>query len=178
MGVCNGDSGSGLYFKSNDRKYYIRGIVSLTIQSEAGGCNSNLYSLYTKVSTYLTYVFDKTRGLWYLQKYRMQYFIVVNILNIAYIIFSYPFRFWDHSSESGVDFIVSRPGSDRRKWFSTFSNRCLRCLLIEIYRSVPFGGTVWSRLACDPQSRSARCSVSSAHRALSCCSIIHEFGPK
>ena len=62
MGVCNGDSGSGMYFRSNDKKYYIRGIVSITGPT-SGGCNSNLYSLYTKVSKYLDFIQHITRGL-------------------------------------------------------------------------------------------------------------------
>ena len=52
--VCKGDSGGGLVVKL-DRRYYIIGIVSLSPRGETqhGGCNSQLYTLYTKFSTYV-----------------------------------------------------------------------------------------------------------------------------
>ncbi|XP_063918253.1 clotting factor C-like isoform X2 [Zophobas morio] len=52
--VCKGDSGGGLVIKRNKR-YYIIGIVSLSPRgaTKHGGCNSQLYTLYIKLSFYL-----------------------------------------------------------------------------------------------------------------------------
>ncbi|KAI4457351.1 modular serine protease [Holotrichia oblita] len=59
--ICTGDSGGGLYFpRERDYTFFIRGIASLTPISSTG-CDSNEYSLYTKVSRYLDWIQDKTR---------------------------------------------------------------------------------------------------------------------
>ncbi|GJQ69600.1 hypothetical protein Trydic_g6694 [Trypoxylus dichotomus] len=61
MSVCKGDSGGGLFFqRKSDSIFFVRGIVSISPTSTAG-CNSNHYSLYTKVSKYLQWIEDKTR---------------------------------------------------------------------------------------------------------------------
>ncbi|XP_008546101.1 modular serine protease [Microplitis demolitor] len=59
--VCDGDSGGGLVF--NERGlWYIRGIVSVGIGSKISGgsrtCNSHLYSLYTKISSHISWIQD------------------------------------------------------------------------------------------------------------------------
>ncbi|RZC33843.1 Trypsin domain containing protein, partial [Asbolus verrucosus] len=46
VGICKGDTGSGLVLKHNDR-YYITGIVSLGAGTPTGGCDSQQYGLYT-----------------------------------------------------------------------------------------------------------------------------------
>lgn len=53
--TCKGASGGGLYFLSDNKQYYIRGIVSITARFE-GMCSPNTYSLYTKVSNYLSWI--------------------------------------------------------------------------------------------------------------------------
>ncbi|KAK9731492.1 Trypsin [Popillia japonica] len=49
--TCKGASGGGLYFLSDNKQYYIRGIVSITARFE-GMCSPNTYSLYTKIENY------------------------------------------------------------------------------------------------------------------------------
>ncbi|XP_043524481.1 modular serine protease-like isoform X3 [Frieseomelitta varia] len=57
--VCEGDSGSGLVFKSNGL-WYLKGIVSVMLGKETLGgkkiCNSYSYSLYTRVSNHMTWI--------------------------------------------------------------------------------------------------------------------------
>ncbi|KAK9305193.1 hypothetical protein QLX08_003707 [Tetragonisca angustula] len=57
--VCEGDSGSGLVFKSNGL-WYLKGIVSVMVGKETLGgkkiCNSYSYSLYTRVSNHMTWI--------------------------------------------------------------------------------------------------------------------------
>ncbi|KRT84439.1 lipoprotein receptor [Oryctes borbonicus] len=61
MSVCGYDRGGGLYFpRKSDSIYFVRGIVSLIVTTE-NGCNSNHYSLYTKVSRYLEWIAQITR---------------------------------------------------------------------------------------------------------------------
>ncbi|XP_071556851.1 modular serine protease [Temnothorax nylanderi] len=59
--VCDGDSGGGLVFKTNDL-WYLRGIVSVSLGTiKEGGsfhCNHNLYSLYTEISRHISWVQD------------------------------------------------------------------------------------------------------------------------
>lgn len=59
--VCDGDSGGGLVFKS-DNKWYLRGIVSVGIGIKKEGavktCDSQAYSLYTRVSSHMEWVQD------------------------------------------------------------------------------------------------------------------------
>ncbi|XP_063918251.1 modular serine protease-like isoform X2 [Zophobas morio] len=57
--VCKGDSGGGLVTK-RDKRYYIIGIVSLSPRgnSQHGGCNSQLYTLYTKFSSHIDFVLE------------------------------------------------------------------------------------------------------------------------
>ncbi|KAK0162566.1 hypothetical protein PV327_006334 [Microctonus hyperodae] len=59
--VCDGDSGGGLAF--NDQGlWYLRGIVSVGIGTKLSGgsrtCDSHLYSLYTKISSHITWIQD------------------------------------------------------------------------------------------------------------------------
>lgn len=57
-GVCQGDSGGGLVFNEKSR-FYIRGVVSLAPKSNiSGGCDSNQFALYTKISRYLDFISD------------------------------------------------------------------------------------------------------------------------
>ncbi|XP_046750438.1 uncharacterized protein LOC124413710 isoform X1 [Diprion similis] len=59
--VCEGDSGGGLVFMKNDL-WYVMGIVSvgLGVDTSSGEktCDKYSYSLYTKVSTYMTWIQD------------------------------------------------------------------------------------------------------------------------
>lgn len=61
MNVCEGDSGGGLYFQSDDKRYYVRGVVSLTGKTIAGTCELRNYALFTKVSKYLPWIETITR---------------------------------------------------------------------------------------------------------------------
>ncbi|XP_024871719.1 coagulation factor IX-like isoform X1 [Temnothorax curvispinosus] len=59
--ICDGDSGGGLVFKTNDL-WYLRGIVSVSLGTiKEGGsfyCNYNLYSLYTEISRHISWIQD------------------------------------------------------------------------------------------------------------------------
>ncbi|XP_008207498.1 modular serine protease [Nasonia vitripennis] len=59
--VCDGDSGGGLVFKT-DNKWYLRGIVSVGIGATKVGavrtCDSYAYSLYTRVSSHMEWIQD------------------------------------------------------------------------------------------------------------------------
>ncbi|XP_058797800.1 limulus clotting factor C-like [Phymastichus coffea] len=59
--VCDGDSGGGLVFKT-DNKWYLRGIVSVGIGASKQGavrtCDSHTYSLYTRVSKHMDWIQD------------------------------------------------------------------------------------------------------------------------
>nr|XP_012149755.1 PREDICTED: mannan-binding lectin serine protease 2-like isoform X1 [Megachile rotundata]XP_012149756.1 PREDICTED: mannan-binding lectin serine protease 2-like isoform X1 [Megachile rotundata]XP_012149757.1 PREDICTED: mannan-binding lectin serine protease 2-like isoform X1 [Megachile rotundata] len=59
--VCEGDSGGGLVFK-RDGVWYLGGIVSVSLGVVAQGgntiCNTNTYTLYTKVSDHVTRIRD------------------------------------------------------------------------------------------------------------------------
>lgn len=56
--VCQGDSGGGYVFELND-KYYLRGIVSVSPQSQTQyTCDSNHYTLFTKVSKYEDFIYE------------------------------------------------------------------------------------------------------------------------
>jgi len=59
--VCNGDSGGGLVFKQHEL-WYLRGIVSVSLGLiQDGGnthCDNNLYSLYTDISRYISWIQD------------------------------------------------------------------------------------------------------------------------
>lgn len=61
LSACDGDSGGGFYF-SDGWIWTIRGIISGGLRS-AGGCDMNVYSLYTSVAKFrdwITEVIDKT----------------------------------------------------------------------------------------------------------------------
>jgi len=45
-GVCDGDSGSGLYVMHNE-KFYLRGIVSASLMTNVNECNVDAYSMFT-----------------------------------------------------------------------------------------------------------------------------------
>lgn len=49
--VCKGDSGGGLVVKYEGR-YYLTGVVSLSPTAPSGGCDSQQYGLFTKVSAH------------------------------------------------------------------------------------------------------------------------------
>lgn len=56
--IFNSDSGGGLVFErieNQEATYYIRGLVSLGVQSE-GTCDSYKYSTYTKISSHMTFI--------------------------------------------------------------------------------------------------------------------------
>lgn len=54
--VCNGDSGSGLFYKNDlDNRFYVHGVVSLG-PTDKGRCNIQHNSLYTKVAHYYDFV--------------------------------------------------------------------------------------------------------------------------
>ncbi|XP_034939395.1 modular serine protease [Chelonus insularis] len=60
--VCDGDSGGGLAF-SDRGLWYLRGIVSVGIGSKVSGgglrtCDNDLYSLYTKISSHISWIQD------------------------------------------------------------------------------------------------------------------------
>ncbi|KRT85509.1 Trypsin [Oryctes borbonicus] len=53
-GICIGDAGAGLVFEL-DNRYFLGGIAATMMASEEG-CESNHYSLYTKISSYLKWL--------------------------------------------------------------------------------------------------------------------------
>lgn len=59
--ICDGDSGGGLVFARNG-VWYLAGIVSVSLDASLQNgvivCNSNTYSLYTKVSQYMSWIQD------------------------------------------------------------------------------------------------------------------------
>ncbi|KAL6262702.1 hypothetical protein P5V15_005494 [Pogonomyrmex californicus] len=59
--VCDGDSGGGLVFQTNNL-WYLRGIVSVSLGTiQQGGssyCDPNTYSLYTQVSSHISWIQD------------------------------------------------------------------------------------------------------------------------
>ncbi|RZB39484.1 Trypsin domain containing protein, partial [Asbolus verrucosus] len=59
VGICKGDTGSGLMLKHNGR-YYITGIVSIGVRPSTGECDGQQYGLYTSVYKYLEeFILDK-----------------------------------------------------------------------------------------------------------------------
>jgi secreted trypsin-like serine protease len=46
VGVCNGDSGSGLFVQQNGH-YYLRGIVSSSLRNDKLGCDVDTYAVFT-----------------------------------------------------------------------------------------------------------------------------------
>ncbi|KAJ3649363.1 hypothetical protein Zmor_021113 [Zophobas morio] len=54
VSICKGDSGGGLVFKQSGR-YYLIAVTSLvpSLHDDVGGCDSQNYGLYTKVSSYI-----------------------------------------------------------------------------------------------------------------------------
>lgn len=59
--VCSGDSGGGLYQNDHD-SWVLAGIVSGSLISNSGGCNSNSFALYTDVASHLNWI-SKVREL-------------------------------------------------------------------------------------------------------------------
>jgi len=55
VGVCKGDSGSGLYVKDG-QVYYLRGIVSSSLFNSEKGCDVNSYSVFTNVVKYVNWI--------------------------------------------------------------------------------------------------------------------------
>jgi secreted trypsin-like serine protease len=54
-GVCVGDSGSGLHVAYKNR-YYLRGIVSASLNGEFYGCNVDAYSVFTDAIKHLNFI--------------------------------------------------------------------------------------------------------------------------
>ncbi|XP_070508952.1 uncharacterized protein [Chironomus tepperi] len=55
VGVCQGDSGSGLIIKHNGI-YYLRGLVSASLHEPTYGCNVHAYSIFTDVTKFSVFV--------------------------------------------------------------------------------------------------------------------------
>ncbi|XP_070505241.1 serine protease gd-like [Chironomus tepperi] len=55
VGVCNGDSGSGL-FVTNGTTYYLRGIVSSSLRGGPYGCDVDTYAVFTDVTKYIDWI--------------------------------------------------------------------------------------------------------------------------
>jgi secreted trypsin-like serine protease len=59
--VCPGDSGGGIAFE-RDKKYYLRGVVSVGLEPEDGAkCFTDQYTAFTRVSEFLTWMEDNIR---------------------------------------------------------------------------------------------------------------------
>lgn len=54
-GVCNGDSGGGLYVVQDD-VYYLRGIVSASLHGTDYGCDVESYSIFTDIRFHLNFI--------------------------------------------------------------------------------------------------------------------------
>lgn len=61
-GVCNGDSGGGMYFERNGI-YSLRGIVSLTVSrsSEVNLCDPQEYVVFTDAARYLDWIRENSK---------------------------------------------------------------------------------------------------------------------
>lgn len=57
-GPCNGDSGGGLVmWDTQARRYYLRGIVSLSLfDRELGACDLSQFIVYTDVAKYINWI--------------------------------------------------------------------------------------------------------------------------
>ena len=55
VGVCNGDSGSGL-FVTNGSLYYLRGVVSSSLKGGPYECNVDTYSVFTDATKYINFI--------------------------------------------------------------------------------------------------------------------------
>lgn len=58
-GPCRGDSGSGLYVKSNN-VFYLGGLVSSSLTSVEGGCDVTHYALYTNCLKFIDWIQNPT----------------------------------------------------------------------------------------------------------------------
>ncbi|XP_070501603.1 serine protease gd-like [Chironomus tepperi] len=56
VGVCNGDSGSGL-FVTDGTTYYLRGVVSSSLKRISYECNVDTYSIFTDVIKYIDWIY-------------------------------------------------------------------------------------------------------------------------
>ena len=72
-GVCTGDSGSGLIVV-HDGIYYLRGIVSASLNGPLSGCNLRAYSIFTDIMEFTACIMvgkdDKTLIHYLLEKIR------------------------------------------------------------------------------------------------------------
>lgn len=60
--MCAGDSGSGFFmFDSSTKTFSVAGIVSSSLRDEVGQCRIDVYSIFTDVTKYLTWIEDKMR---------------------------------------------------------------------------------------------------------------------
>ncbi|XP_044259079.1 uncharacterized protein LOC123007726 [Tribolium madens] len=60
--VCRGDSGGGLVVKSSTTgRYYLAGILSVAPTGPSGGCNSQQYALYTRISFHNDFLSGKIK---------------------------------------------------------------------------------------------------------------------
>jgi len=55
VGVCNGDSGSGLIV-TDGTAYYLRGVVSSSLLNANRGCDVNSYAVFTDVIKYVDWI--------------------------------------------------------------------------------------------------------------------------
>jgi len=55
IGVCKGDSGSGLIVNDGNA-YYLRGIVSSSLIGGPYGCDLDAYSIFTDVTKYIEWI--------------------------------------------------------------------------------------------------------------------------
>lgn len=55
IGVCNGDSGSGLILFDKNA-YFLRGVVSSSLRGGQFGCDVNTYSVFTDVINYVDWI--------------------------------------------------------------------------------------------------------------------------
>ncbi|XP_070501805.1 uncharacterized protein [Chironomus tepperi] len=55
VGVCNGDSGSGL-FVTDGTSYYLSGIVSSSLKTISNECDVDTYSVFTNVTKYIDWI--------------------------------------------------------------------------------------------------------------------------
>ncbi|KAL7014091.1 hypothetical protein ACKWTF_015737 [Chironomus riparius] len=55
VGVCNGDSGSGLIV-TDGSSYYLRGVVSSSLLNANRGCDVNIYAIFTDILKYIDWI--------------------------------------------------------------------------------------------------------------------------
>lgn len=58
--LCLGDSGAGFFIRSNDKRYFLYGIVSSGLRDENNNCTVENYVLFSDVTKFYSFITEKT----------------------------------------------------------------------------------------------------------------------